>query len=571
MFGLDAGENFAGAASEGVLLLLEGLLMELGSSEACRFDVGVLRNDLELLSDGNSGLFGVAGDHDDVDAGSLALLDGASDLRSGRVSDANIAEEGAVSLELLVLLLVGKLIFGVFASHILHVTAVESDGDSEDTVALGSNGQDLIVYLLLAVGTERDLFALARHDLRALLDDSLGSTLQEDLVAGVAGVALDHSGHCLALRTELKGGDFAHTLHEVAGVACGFFLSAGALSRSASVVATNLLGESLHGSLCGLTHALKATFLGVLRVHTVHDVSSVVNGADHGEVLEASRLGELLFTELSDFAFRGVRVLFDVVFDDIIVAATNEAESDGAHLVLGESAGLVGADDARATKSLHGGQSAHNAVVGAHFASSKSQASRDDGGETLRDGSDGKSDGDLEVVDAALESGSVDWVEELSVVHGPHEEADDENDLGKELAEVVDLLLERRLLFVLLSSLHFGVNATNGCLHASVGNDADSGARADDGRGEEHVLLVLEHHGGITKLVGVLGHGLGLASQGRLLKLQGNRKDGGAAQISRHTLSLFDLDDVAGHEVFRVNGGPGIVAENRALLRLHLF
>jgi len=84
-------------------------------------------------------------------------------------------------------------------------------------------------------------------------------------------------------------------------------------------------------------------------------------------------------------------------------AAADTDPADG-HLVGGERACLVGADDRRAAECLDRRQTAHDRVLLGHATSSESQARRDDGRQTLRDGGHRQRHGDLEVVDGALDN-----------------------------------------------------------------------------------------------------------------------------------------------------------------------
>lgn len=52
------------------------------------------------------------------------------------------------------------------------------------------------------------------------------------------------------------------------------------------------------------------------------------------------------------------------------------------HLVGGEGAGLVGADDGGAAQGLHRGQASDDGVLLCHTAGTESQAGGDDGGQT---------------------------------------------------------------------------------------------------------------------------------------------------------------------------------------------
>lgn len=114
-----------------------------------------------------------------------------------------------------------------------------------------------------------------------------------------------------------------------------------------------------------------------------------------------------------------------------------------------------------------------NGVLLGHTAGTEGQASGDDSGQTLRDGSDGESDGDLEVVDGALHPGStVSGVVEVSDVDCPDSDADEGDNLGQLLTELVELLLERGL--DLLGLAHLGTDAADGGVQAGADDDTAS-------------------------------------------------------------------------------------------------
>lgn len=77
------------------------------------------------------------------------------------------------------------------------------------------------------------------------------------------------------------------------------------------------------------------------------------------------------------------------------------------HLVGCQCASLIGADDRRASEGFDGRQAADDGVLLGHTTGAKSQASGDDGWQTLGNGSNSQSNGDLEVVDGALLSTNV--------------------------------------------------------------------------------------------------------------------------------------------------------------------
>ena len=110
---LDSREDLAVAAAEGAFLLLLGELLELSTGEARALNVGVLGDDIEFLGDRDGCFFSVASDHDNIDAGCLALLDGFLAFRPDWVLNADVANECQIALEFLVLASVSKLLLSV--------------------------------------------------------------------------------------------------------------------------------------------------------------------------------------------------------------------------------------------------------------------------------------------------------------------------------------------------------------------------------------------------------------------------------------------------------------------------
>lgn len=137
------------------------------------------------------------------------------------------------------------------------------------------------------------------------------------------------------------------------------------------------------------------------------------------------------------------------------------------HLVGGERSGLIGANDRGAAQGLHRGQAANDGVLLGHAARAQGQAGGDDGRKPLRYGSHGQSHGYLKVIDGPFDPrATVDGVAEVSDVDDPDGHADQGDDLGELLAELVQLLLQRRLL--LFRRRHLIANL------ADLGGDAGS-------------------------------------------------------------------------------------------------
>lgn len=149
MAGFHTGENLTVASSENFLLLSVGERLEFGTCEAALCDILAGLNDVELLGNRDSGLLGIARNHDYVDASRLAVLDSLSALRAHGVLDANEAEEGAVALEFGVVACVLQQVLSVLLSHLLHVASIGGNRYSEHTVALSGSFVNALVKLLL--------------------------------------------------------------------------------------------------------------------------------------------------------------------------------------------------------------------------------------------------------------------------------------------------------------------------------------------------------------------------------------------------------------------------------------
>ena len=84
----------------------------------------------------------------------------------------------------------------------------------------------------------------------------------------------------------------------------------------------------------------------------------------------------------------------------------------------------------------------NNSILLCHPACTQGQASGDDSGQALWDGSHGQGDGDLEVVDGSLDPGSaVGRVVEVANVDGPHSHTDQGNNL--ELIFFITYLIDK--------------------------------------------------------------------------------------------------------------------------------
>ena len=224
------------------------------------------------------------------------------------------------------------------------------------------------------------------------------------------------------------------------------------------------------------------------------------------------------------------------------ILVLGEVAHDG-HLVLGEGACLVRANDLRAAQGLDGGELADDGVVLAHLGDANGEHDGHHGGQTLGDGGDGERHGDHERVENERHV-----VEEAHAVLEPGDHKDqgadhDAND-GENLGELVELLLKRRLL-VLGTREGVGDLAHLG-VHARGNNHGAATAVYHGGAHVAHVLAVAERD-----VLALLEH---VEDRGDLVDRHGLAREGGLLDLHRRALddAAVGGDGVAGLENHKV-------------------
>jgi len=265
-----------------------------------------------------------------------------------------------------------------------------------------------------------------------------------------------------------------------------------------------------------------------------------------------------------------VRAFLNLEVDNVVERFTNYSESHSTHQIFGECTSFVGADGRGAAEGLDGGKSSNNAVVLGHLAGSESKTRGNDSGETFWNSSDSKSNSNLEVVDAALDPATEDGIIELKEVHGPHQSADDEDDLGELIGELVELLLQWSVSLILFSLVDFGVDAANRGVHTSVSNHADSVSAVNHSGAEEHVLLVLKHLGISSHRFDGLLYRDRFTSERGLASHERNALDFDDSQVGGAKVTSGNLNNVAGDKLDSLELLPLRVAQNLALLGLEV-
>mmetsp|Transcript_24749 Transcript_24749/g.59665 ORF Transcript_24749/g.59665 Transcript_24749/m.59665 type:complete len:432 (+) Transcript_24749:2089-3384(+) len=308
-----------------------------------------------------------------------------------------------------------------------------------------------------------------------------------------------------------------------------------------------------------------------MRLGVVFDGGSVAKGRDggcHGELdrgaVEIQGRGDLAYGRVGDPAY--------LVLGHFVLVH-GEDDLHAGHFVGGERPRLVGADDVGAPQCLHGGELPHNGVLGGHLSGSKGEAGGDDGGQALGDGRHGQGHRDLEVVDAALEDGAVDGIEEVIVIDRPHQDADDADDLAQQVSELVDLLLEGGVLLVLGRGLDRELDLSYFRLHANVRDDADGDPSHHRGGSEHHVGLGLHDEVVVCHLrrLRILRDRLGFARELALIDAQRRGLELHDARVGRDAIPHLHLDDVPRDDIPAVDGPHLPVSHDARGLGLELL
>ena len=244
---------------------------------------------------------------------------------------------------------------------------------------------------------------------------------------------------------------------------------------------------------------------------------------------------------------------------------------DDGHLVLSKGTGLVGADGLRAAEGLDGRKLADNRLALGHLGHAKRQHDGHNGDQALGDGSDGERDGDHKGVEQSGRVGKDVAHAVAEDIDAKDDDADDDNHDGKDAAELGELHLQRRELFLSLGQgagnlAHLGV-------HTGADHDGAATAVHNGGAHVAHVLAVAERHviGARSKLdhVGVLLDRHGLAGECGLFDLHRGALE--HAAVGRDGVARLEHDHVTGHELGARQVHELAVAQYLGLRRAHLL
>merc|ERR550534_2385493 len=350
------------------LLLGGGEVVKLTSRESIALGPLLLGEDSDPPADGSGGVLVVSGDHDNTDASLLAELDCRGNLHPGGVKHADDADESEVDFVL------GEL-GGVVEVPVLGVRGGVAGGKGEapEGVAAGTVFNSALHNLGPQLLSHGHLLA-ANPDVSATVKDSLRGSLHKHLGSvsdpgGLLGGAV--AGHALPVPGELEGEVLLPLGVQVLLHNLGLFQTS---SRLGHGVGVDLLSQGDQGSLSGLTDLLK-DLLEVVEVNG----RVVAHHGDGGHLFQGNKVGTLdLLSMVEDIAHWLVGGSGDFKLLEVSgLISESEHLADGHH-VGGESAGLVRADNAGATKGLNRGKAPHNGVLGSHPPGSESETGGDD-------------------------------------------------------------------------------------------------------------------------------------------------------------------------------------------------
>eukprot|EP00053_Salpingoeca_punica_P015069 m.137833 g.137833 ORF g.137833 m.137833 type:complete len:1067 (-) comp16613_c0_seq1:133-3333(-) len=564
--GLDTGKEVGALDGLALLLLAHGVKLLAGVGLVA--DILRLGEDANAAADGNGGVLVVAGDDNDADAGRSTSLDRGLDLLARRVQHADHADKGHVALKLDQLLGVGGGLH--LGQNLLERQRVVDGGQAQAAqrlrtraVADEAAGDDLaqaVCQLDAAAVCQTHILAALQHLLRRALAEHAGGGAASGLAGARADTAFlvssrrDVDAHGLAVAVKLQREALALLLGEARShlVQRGDGAVGVAHLLDGQLKDVELLGQDQESRLRSLAHLVVAA-LGKL------EAGVVAHGADLGQ-LDDGRVRlfplaglDLLLVErdLADGLESGAGHLKVQQRLVLGVGRVDNEEARHRHLVGGQRAGLVGADDGGAAQGLHRRELADKGVLLGHAAGAQSQAGGDDGGKTLGDGGDGEGDGDFEVVNGALEPvAAMHGVAEMADVDEPDEDADVGDVLAEGVAKFLDALLERGLAVLLLADRL--ADLANLRVGAGRDDNADSVADRDVGAGEADVELVLVNGAALDGIDNLVHAGV-LAGENGLVHTQVARLDLEHAHVGGDLVADGNLDDVAGHKLARLD------------------
>uniref|UniRef100_A0A2M3YY06 Uncharacterized protein n=1 Tax=Anopheles braziliensis TaxID=58242 RepID=A0A2M3YY06_9DIPT len=537
---LDTREQAGTGAS--ITLIRHGQIVELTARVRLASGILILTEHTNTAADSLSGGLVVTSDDNDTDTSGTAAHDRVLDFLTRRIQHTDNTDEGQVNL-------IGVELGGIVEIHIvgLHRRVGGGQGQTTERVTAGTVLAGQVQNALLQGGGQRNLGS-SNAGVRATLQDTLRGTLTEQLrsVAELGGLQRGTVGrHGLTITREFQSEFLLPLGFNFLAHADGARAAVQTLLRD--VEGVQLLSQDDQSGFGGFTDLLEDL------LHFVEiDGGVVTHDADRAQLVQGFVVGSLdalsVEGDLTDRLVGGARDLELSEAAIVTIDLVEDEHTRDGHLVGGQRTGLIRADDRGTTQGFDGRQRAHDGVLLGHTARTQSQTGGDDSGQTLRDGSDGQSDGNLEVVHGTLDPGAtVGGIVEVSNVDSPDGDANQRDNLRQLLTELIQLLLQRRL--DLLGLRHLSTDLTDGRVQTSANDNTARLTGSNVRAGEQNVLLVLVDGTRIRDGIGVLDHRDRLTGQDGLIDTDGGGVDLDQTDISRDLVTDRHLDHIAGNDL----------------------
>ena len=467
----------------------------------------------------------VAGDHDHADACTLRRGDRRLGLRARRVDDAQNADKDQFLLQ--------RLHFGV-GCGLIALMRNAAVGDAQRAQRLGGQLLDRGQNLRPPFFSQRAHLVAATF-VRAARQQHIGSTLGDHgHRICVLGVGL-HCAHQLAVGGEGHLADAGKALVHLFGADAD-------LARRHHQRRLGRVALDSPGTLLLFEH-------GVVRQRAAQQRTAHIGQQDWvGRLLAAAVQQHLPLRCVADAG-------------QFHASAGGDDGAHG-HLVLGQRARLVRADDRGRTERLHRRQLAHDGVALDHALHAQRQHDRENGRQPFGHGGHGQRNAQQQRLHQPIKRTDLAHQQD----RGDDDDGNDHHADAQQLAHACDLQLERGLFFG--RGLHQPGDLAHFRLHGRGGDHGLAAAKGGDRAAKDHIDAVADA-GFAADRRDILGDGLAFARQGRLGHLQ--RGDIHQAAVGSDGVALLDQQNIAGDQVERGDLLLFAVAQHRGHGRGHLL
>lgn len=165
------------------------------------------------------------------------------------------------------------------------------------------------------------------------------------------------------------------------------------------------------------------------------------------------------------------------------------------------------------------------------------------------------------------------FIKEVGDVHNPHKDTNNHDDPRKLVTELVELLLEWGVFFLLLSFLNLSLDFTNFCVHSCANDNTNALSIGHRGAGEKNIVFTLEDAVLLRfrKGIWVLADVHVFTGKRGLGKLECWCFKFDQTAIGWTAIAHADLDDIAWDDILGLDICPLAVAKNTSFIALHFL